>query len=85
MPQYRVYVLEGLNDLAPLLRPGQDHLPRHKDQQHHSGLHHSVDQAWEQLWLIAEDGREGKGGGRNRDGGVVAWMQRVDRQVHLMI
>ena len=32
----------------------QDHLPRHKDQQHNLGLLHAVDEARKQLWLILQ-------------------------------
>lgn len=32
---------------------GQNHFARHKDEQDDAGLHHAVDEAWKQLWLIA--------------------------------
>lgn len=34
---------------------GQNHFPRHKDEQHDARFHHAVDEAWKQLWLITAD------------------------------
>ena len=53
--QHRVYRLKRPINLLPHLRPRQDNLAAHKDQEHNLRLHHPINQAWEQLWLVAAE------------------------------
>ena len=50
--EHRIDHLERLIDLLAHLRASQDDFTAHKDQEHDLRLDHSVDETWEQFWLV---------------------------------
>ena len=59
--EHRVYVLEGGVYLFTHLGSSEDDLSRDEDEDHDLGLHHTVDQSREDLWLILSNIRRATG------------------------
>ena len=61
LSKHGVNVLKGSIYLFPHLGSSEDDLSRDEDEDHDLGLHHTVDQSREDLWLILSNIRRATG------------------------